>query len=243
MGSRSGRPGSPPAVRSLPRRAVQSTNQEVHAGEGEQRQQEADHGDPSGPRAAPAAHQPHMQIEHVDEPCDQHERLLRIPSPVAAPGVLGPDGAEEEAAKGEEGKADGDRLVDQPVEARQPNLKRRRPGASGVEQVEKAGDEGDGEEALAYEDKADVEGQPMTSKGGHQRHDLGAAQGRTGQHHECGRQRSREEADRISHPLASSVAPSISDGAHALGSCGSHSFALSEMHLACSLTAYCEDAG
>src|SRR5512140_2273280 len=57
-----------------------------HSGDGEDDQ-------PGQLRTAPAAGDPEVQRQPVDEPADERPGLDRIPGPVGAPEILGPDGA------------------------------------------------------------------------------------------------------------------------------------------------------
>lgn len=61
--------------------AVEAPNKEVRPCECEELKQESGDSDPRSAAAAPFAADPHVVIKDVDEPRDEHEGLLGIPSP------------------------------------------------------------------------------------------------------------------------------------------------------------------
>mmetsp|Transcript_16917 Transcript_16917/g.40231 ORF Transcript_16917/g.40231 Transcript_16917/m.40231 type:complete len:576 (-) Transcript_16917:400-2127(-) len=95
--------------------AVQAGQEHVDAEEGEGRHQQAHQRPPGRGHAAQPLHQPHMQPGGVVEPDDQCPGFLRVPAPVAAPGLGGPEGAQD-GGDGEEREAQRDGLVHQVVE-------------------------------------------------------------------------------------------------------------------------------
>src|SRR5450759_2621071 len=91
----------------LLRVAVQAAEEEV-AEEGEQHGGEPRHQQPRRSTSDPAAGHPGVQVGAVDEPGEQRCRLLGVPAPVAAPGDLRPDRAQDDD-QGEQRESDDDR--------------------------------------------------------------------------------------------------------------------------------------
>src|SRR5580692_1712924 len=58
---------------------------------------EAEQLDVVGTGAAPAGRGPGVQVGRVDHPGDERPGLDRVPAPVATPGLVGPDGAGDDA--------------------------------------------------------------------------------------------------------------------------------------------------
>ena len=57
-----------------------------------------------------------MQVSRVDQPADQGPCLFGIPAPPAAPGLVSPDSAADDA-NGEQQKTNGDRAVAEIVQS------------------------------------------------------------------------------------------------------------------------------
>ena len=67
-------------------------------------------GEVSGTAATPANGDAHMEIQRVNQPCDGGPSLLGIPTPIRAPGLIGPVGS------GGDGQCEqGKRQADGPV--------------------------------------------------------------------------------------------------------------------------------
>src|SRR3989304_6300734 len=49
--------------------------------------------------AAPAPHQPSMKITRIDKPDNQGPGLFRVPAPVSPPGIVGPDGPQDDSKR------------------------------------------------------------------------------------------------------------------------------------------------
>src|SRR5512141_665460 len=75
---------------------MQPREEIIDAEIGEERGQEAADGDPGRPLAFPANDDARVEIESEDEPGDQAPDLLGVPGPIAAPGPVGPEHAEDE---------------------------------------------------------------------------------------------------------------------------------------------------
>src|SRR5437660_4712667 len=95
--------------------AVLTGEEDVAEDERDQHHREADDRDRREPPTAPPGDEPRLQQPGVEHPHDQREHLARLPRPEAAPRVLAPDGAGDDAER-EEREAPGERAVVQLVE-------------------------------------------------------------------------------------------------------------------------------
>ena len=58
----------------------------------------SDQGEPGGPEGFVFDFQPHVDEQHEDQEGVEGECFLGVPSPWATPGVVGPDGAHDDAS-------------------------------------------------------------------------------------------------------------------------------------------------
>lgn len=85
----------------------------IHTDIGEDDTDESDKGEEGCLAAFPSHHDPHMEVDGIDDPGDEGPGLLRVPEPVAAPGGFRPDGTgdddegEEEVSGSHRSVADG----------------------------------------------------------------------------------------------------------------------------------------
>src|SRR5512140_1951311 len=133
------------AAMGLPRPvAVQAVAGEaqVDAHEGEDHHREGGHRDGGGALAGPAQRDAGVQVAGVDDPGDQRPGLLRIPAPEAAPGLVGPHAAHDDADAEERPAGDHGAVGDVLEAARvgQERLDLRAP-ASGDEEAERGAPE------------------------------------------------------------------------------------------------------
>src|SRR5215469_15795082 len=96
---------------------VQTADPDVDPDDVEQQAAEADQLDVARPAAPPAGRGPGVQEHRVDNPGDERPRLLGIPAPVAAPGVVSPDGPGHHP-EGPNREREQDAPVGQPVQNR-----------------------------------------------------------------------------------------------------------------------------
>ena len=89
-----------------PGETVVAREPQVGAHKGAHQHQEAADGQERRPPAPPAHRQALVQQHRVDQPGDEGQNLLGVPTPEAAQGVLGVEGAGDDP-RGEQGKADG----------------------------------------------------------------------------------------------------------------------------------------
>ncbi len=89
---------------------MQAREEHVHAEEGEGGDQQAGQRPPRGNLTAQTLDETHVQPCGVVQPDDQRPGFLRVPAPVAAPGLGGPQRTQN-GGDGEEGEADGDGLI------------------------------------------------------------------------------------------------------------------------------------
>src|SRR6266536_150079 len=125
-----------------------------------------------GPASPPARGGPGVQERGVEHPGDEGPGLHRVPAPVPAPGLVGPDGAGDDT-EGPDREAEHDGPVGEPVElldARQPAddpvtrrgpAGRYPPGVPVGPQVDAAEHRGDEEDAGRQRQRGDVDIQPV----------------------------------------------------------------------------------
>ena len=93
---------------------MEAGEQKAHSQVSEQDRAETRHRQPGDGAPLPALDQAGVQERDINEPGDEGGGLLGVPTPVAAPGRLGPHRAGEDA-QGEEDEADSGRLVDKAI--------------------------------------------------------------------------------------------------------------------------------
>src|ERR1051325_8375209 len=77
----------------LSRIRMQARQQVADAEVGEDDEEEGDDSEVGGGPSSPAARDAHVQEAAVGQPRDERARLLRVPAPVAPPGLVRPDRA------------------------------------------------------------------------------------------------------------------------------------------------------
>src|SRR3990172_9390685 len=110
-------PGAEPrglGLRILLSIAVETSEEQV-AVVSEESCAEANDEQAGAPGAPPAAEDTGVQVAAIDQPCDQGRGLLGVPAPVAAPGDVRPDGAEDDCEEHRR-KSDHHGLVPQFIE-------------------------------------------------------------------------------------------------------------------------------
>ena len=95
---------------------METSQQIVHTEIGKERGHEADDGHISRAPAFPAHDDSGMEIKGKDKPGDQAPSFFWVPAPIASPGLVSPDHAEDNSSQGEKRKADGDRAVADRIE-------------------------------------------------------------------------------------------------------------------------------
>ena len=147
---------------------------QVGAHKGDHQHQETADGQERRPPAPPAHRQALVQQHRVDQPGDEGQDLLGVPTPEAAQGVLGVEGAGDDAP-GEQGEADGQAPVIEVVQlgqGRQAAVEKAEVLAldlAFLDQVEDTPQAGQGQGGIAQSGSGDVHGEPEALGAGERR--------------------------------------------------------------------------
>ena len=167
---------------------MHSAQEEVHTEVSDEDAKEGDDGVPVEEARVPEGLQRSpVEGEGIDQQGNQGPCFLRVPGPVAAPGDVRPDGAEE----GAEGEEEHRRIQHDEAHVTKvlPRLGRRNGHAHDAVEGHQA------EERVGHHHGQHVDGQERRLEDRHQRHDLGAHPGPARQQHRKARQQEAQRLD------------------------------------------------
>lgn len=158
----------------LSRSVAVKTRQIIHAEIGEHHGKEAENGEKGDPSALPAPHHAQVQQRGINQPGNEGPGLFGIPSPVPAPGRIGPDGPGDNTG-GQPEETEDDHLVGHFIEHLQGGEMLQQPVAALffelLDQIHDTDTEGDGEGGIADKTGHHVSDEPVALQCGKNGHD------------------------------------------------------------------------